>query len=462
MVTFTHADDGSPQSVWEESGWRESVRPLSWENATRVVVVAAHPDDETLGAGGLIARAAELGLTVSVLVASNGEASHPGSTTHTPARIAAIRRVEMMRAIAELAPRASVRFLDLPDGGLLTYEKEMAATIAAEVGEDPLSTWIVAPWRSDAHPDHVAAGQASATAARVTGAGLWEYPIWAWHWSTPSAEIWDPQRMRILELSSTTGAAKSRAMKAHASQLNPLSDAPGDEAIIQPQFSVHFERPFEVFVGAPTEEAGTPGGETSLNVAFFDDFYSGAADPWGFETRWYERRKRALTLAALPRDKFASALELGCSIGILTEELANRCDSVLATDISELPLTTARTRLSGRPGVTFRKLAFPAEWPEGQFDLVVLSEVGYYCSDDDLAWLVERCRSALAPDGVLVACHWRHPVPEYPGSGDSVHAALAGAPGLVRTVHHRERDFLLEIFEPPPALSVAQREGLAP
>jgi len=461
-VTFNHADAGTPPSAWDESGWRESAEVLSWENVTRVVVVAAHPDDETLGAGGLIARAAELGLTVSVVVASNGEASHPESPTHPPARLAAIRRQEMMQAVEELTSAAPVRFLGLPDGGLAGYEEELAAILAAEVGEDAASTWIVAPWRSDGHPDHVAVGRASATAALNTGAILWEYPIWAWHWSTPTHEIWDRRRLRILELSSSTRSAKSRAMSAHSSQMNALSDAPGDEAIIQPRFGAHFERPFELFVGPPTAPASGAVGGNSLDVAFFDQFYSGAADPWGFETRWYERRKRALTLAALPRERYSSALELGCSIGVLTEQLSLRCDSVLATDISERPLETARERLSDRAGVTFRKLAFPGEWPDGEFDLVVLSEVGYYCSDADLARLVERCRSALAPGGVLVACHWRHPVAEYPGSGDSVHAALAGAAGLARTVQHRERDFLLEVFEPVPALSVAQREGLVP
>jgi len=462
MVTFNHADAGTPQSVWDESGWRESVQMLAWENVTRVVVVAAHPDDETLGAGGLIARAAELGLTVSVVVASNGEASHPESSTHTPARLAAIRRQEVITAVEELAPAAPVRLLGLPDGGVAEHEEELAALLTAEVGDAAASTWIVAPWRSDGHPDHAAVGRASATAALTTGATLWEYPVWAWHWSTPTDEIWDPKRLRVLELSSRTRFAKSRAMTAHTSQINPLSDESGDEAIIQPHFGAYFERPFELFVGPTMAPATIAAGGKSLNVAFFDRFYSGAADPWGFETRWYERRKRALTLAALPRERYSSALELGCSIGVLTEQLALRCDSVLATDISERPLETARERLSGRAGVTFRQLAFPGEWPDGEFDLVVLSEVGYYCSEADLTRLVERCRSALAPGGVLVACHWRHPVTEYPGSGESVHAALAGASDLVRTVHHRERDFLLEVFEPLPALSVAQREGLVP
>ena len=213
---------------------------------------------------------------------------------------------------------------------------------------------------------------------------------------------------------------------------------------------------------SPGASPAAPEPAASLPEAFFDAFYSGSTDPWGFETRWYERRKRSLTLAALPRERFGAALELGCSIGVLTEELAERCDTILAIDVAEEPLRLARARLDGRAGVTFERRTLPGEWPGGTFDLIVLSEVGYYLSADALRGLLEHCRGGLAPDGVLIACHWRHPVPEYPLSGDEVHAELARLDRLERTVRHEEDDFLLDVFEPAPAASVAEREGLAP
>jgi SAM-dependent methyltransferase len=153
---------------------------------------------------------------------------------------------------------------------------------------------------------------------------------------------------------------------------------------------------------------------------------------------------------------------LGCSTGVLTAELAERCDTVLGLDRIEQPLSIARERLAGRPGVSFERRTVPADWPEGEFDLIVLSEVGYYCSSADLRRLLEHCRASLAPDGVLVACHWRHPVADYPLTGDAVHGQLTHVVGLQRTVHHLERDFVLEVYEPRPALSVAQRDGLVP
>ncbi|WP_281535300.1 class I SAM-dependent DNA methyltransferase [Cryobacterium breve] len=145
---------------------------------------------------------------------------------------------------------------------------------------------------------------------------------------------------------------------------------------------------------------------------------------------------------------------------MLTADLAARCDTVTAVDIAEQPLSIARERLAGRPGVRFARMTLPGEWPSGVFDLIVVSEVGYYLATADLERFFQRCRDSLAPGGVLLACHWRHPVPEYPLSGDSVHDMLATVPGLVRTVAHRETDFLLEVWQPGPARSVAQQEGL--
>ncbi|SDK64746.1 N-acetylglucosaminyl deacetylase, LmbE family [Cryobacterium psychrotolerans] len=473
MVTFGHQDVGTAEAVWA-AGRGASAEDLPIDDLQRLVVVAAHPDDETLGAGGLIARAARAGVPVTVVVLSNGEASHPGSTTHSRKRLSALRRREVASAVAALAPGARLCLLDLPDGALAEHGEEAARAVAAELGPGGPGAWIVAPWQADGHPDHAAAGAAAHAANRLAAAlgapaRVFEYPIWAWHWSTPGDPVWPVTALRTLELEPQDRERKSRAMQLHRSQVEPLSERAGDEAIIQPAFGQHFSRGYETFIESTEPESTEPESTEpearpaeSLAEPFFDEFYAGETDPWGFETRWYEKRKRALTLAALPRERFTAALELGCSIGVLTAELADRCTTVDAVDIAEQPLRTARARLAGRPGVTFTRRTLPGEWPEGSFDLIVLSEVGYYFSPAELRDLLERCRAGLAPDGVLLACHWRHPVGEYPLTGDRVHEELGRLEGLERTVAHRERDFLLEVFEPAPARSVAQREGLAP
>ncbi|KEP75030.1 SAM-dependent methyltransferase, partial [Microbacterium sp. SUBG005] len=122
----------------------------------------------------------------------------------------------------------------------------------------------------------------------------------------------------------------------------------------------------------------------------------------------------------------------------------------------------ARTRLAGRRGVELRRATLPAEWPEGEFDLVVLSEVAYYWAGGDLDRGLAAAVSSLAADGCLVACHWRHPVAEYPRDGDEVHAAIGARTDLVRLVRHEEEDFLLEVFGRPGARSVAGDAGLIP
>ncbi|MDY7528218.1 MULTISPECIES: bifunctional PIG-L family deacetylase/class I SAM-dependent methyltransferase [unclassified Cryobacterium] len=474
MVIFSHRDLGTAEQAWAGAPWITAAAPLDLDDLARLIIVAAHPDDETLGAGGLLSGATRRGIPVDVLVLSDGEASHPESPTHSQGRLSRVRRTEVTDAVAHLAPSARLHFAGLPDGDL-ERNREAAARALASVLGPPSSgaetitegsaagTWIVAPWRADGHPDHALAGDVAAAGAAWSGARLLEYPIWAWHWSTPDGE-WPLGLIRRFDLSPEDHARKLQALALHRSQVLPLSDEPGDEAVVPPAMAAHFARGFEIFVDGTAAEAPSPdaSGTASLARSFFDEFYREARDPWGFETRWYERRKRALTLAALPRERFGAALELGCSIGVLTADLAARCDTVMAVDIAEQPLSIARERLAGRPGVRFARMTLPGEWPSGVFDLIVVSEVGYYLATADLERFFQRCRGSLAPGGVLLACHWRHPVPEYPLSGDRVHDMLATVPGLVRTVEHRESDFLLEVWQPEPARSVAQHEGLVP
>jgi SAM-dependent methyltransferase len=193
----------------------------------------------------------------------------------------------------------------------------------------------------------------------------------------------------------------------------------------------------------------------SLPPEYFDRMYADSDDPWGFETRWYERRKHALTLAVLPQPRFGTALEVGCSIGVLTAGLAGRCDRLIAIDPSATALVAAERRA---PGVEFRQGAVPADWPAGTYDLVVLSEVGYYLDTDDLSALLDYTAADLAPDGFVVACHWRHPVEDYPQTGDAVHEAMADR--WPRQSRVEEADFLLDVYHPTGPYTVATRTGL--
>ena len=198
-----------------------------------------------------------------------------------------------------------------------------------------------------------------------------------------------------------------------------------------------------------------------LDPAYFDQMYAGADDPWGFTSRWYEQRKYALTLALLPRQRYDDAFEPGCSIGVMTEQLARRCTNVLACDVAAAAVEAAAARAGDQPGVRVERRVLPRDWPDGDFDLIVFSEFLYYFGGPDLQRVLDLARAALRPGGTLIAVHWRHPVPEYPRSGDDVHEVLARQAGLSRLADHREPDFLAEAYLKGPLISVAQSAGLA-
>lgn len=202
----------------------------------------------------------------------------------------------------------------------------------------------------------------------------------------------------------------------------------------------------------------------SLPPDYFADRWAADDDPWRIAARWYERRKRDLVCATLPRERFGSVLELGCAAGHLTERLAERCDTLLACDGDARAVTLATARLAQRPDtggqVVVERRWLPEQWPDGVFDLVVVSEVGYYLGTEDLDRLARQSLDSLAPDGVVLACHWRHAAPGYPGVASQVHARLA-ATGLSSLAHHEEPDMLLDVWtsgEP----SIARAEGWLP
>ena len=170
---------------------------------------------------------------------------------------------------------------------------------------------------------------------------------------------------------------------------------------------------------------------------------------------WYERRKRNLLLAALPRERFRAGLEVGSSTGALAADLAGRCDELLVVDASAHAVAAARRRCGALPGVSVEQRRVPSEWPpapSGGFDLVVLSEVGYFLSPRDLEELLGRIGTSLAPDGVLVLCHWRHEIEGWPLDGPDVHriARASGVRPVAAT--YTDRDVELLVLAHPQVL----------
>ena len=427
MVTFDATLPGREAAEWRELLGSTSIADLSLD-IDELVVIAAHPDDETLGAGGLIAAASDRGIPVRVVVITDGAASHadPGGLDLT-----AVRADELRQAIDVLAPSAGIVHLGYPDGATREHRPEITADLVRLLATTGPRALVVAPWPGDGHRDHRVVGEIVAELVqRVV-----QYPIWFWHWGAPGD-------LPLSELAAVhvDGPRKAQAIAAYESQIRPV----GGVTVLTEHFLQHFSADREVFIVPP-----------SLTVGYFDDLYERNPDPWRFESRWYERRKRALIAASLPRERYGSVLEIGCSTGHVTEVLADRSDDVLAVDVAQAAVERARARVGDRARVLVHDVTTGI--PGGPFDLVVLSEVGYYLTEPQLATLLDEIEAALGTDGTLLACHWRHPVADYPLTGDAVHAAIA-ARGLPRTARHEEEDFVLEAFS-RDARSVARREG---
>jgi predicted TPR repeat methyltransferase len=184
-----------------------------------------------------------------------------------------------------------------------------------------------------------------------------------------------------------------------------------------------------------------------LGREYFEGLYAESGDPWDFETSDYEQNKYATTLAVLGERTFRRALEAGASIGVFTEMLADRCDELLAVDVSERAVAAARRRLSGRGHVRVERRTLPEEMPGGPFDLIVASEVLYYFPRDEMLAVLQAFERELARGGALLAVHWRRETRTYPLQGDEVHELLAQNTRLEIRETVIEPDYRLDLFE---------------
>jgi SAM-dependent methyltransferase len=194
---------------------------------------------------------------------------------------------------------------------------------------------------------------------------------------------------------------------------------------------------------APQQESA------SLPPDYFEEMYAANPDPWDFETSPYEAKKYADTVGVLPRSQYRSAFEIGGSIGVLTEKLAARCQSLLSIDVSPRAQSRAKRRCAHLPHVEFEIMQVPHQYPSSTFDLTVVSEVGYYWSKNDLETAQQKIADHLEPGGHLLLVHWTPYVASYPLTGDEVHNAFLQQVGAVyrSLVSRREERYRLDLLE---------------
>jgi SAM-dependent methyltransferase len=187
----------------------------------------------------------------------------------------------------------------------------------------------------------------------------------------------------------------------------------------------------------------------------FEQMYQADPDPWCVVSSWYERRKRDLLLASLPREHYAHGFEPGCGNGEATQRLLQRCGRLCAVDFSDRAVGLCRERIPqrDRARLDLQALSLPWQWPkvpQDGFDLLVVSELAYYFDDAALAHFNRQCMASLQGGGHWLMCHWRHDAHDRLQTTQALHDSVASHGGLRLLLTHTEPDFQLDIWQKNP------------
>lgn len=252
--------EGTLEADWQAWGGLEAMATITHDALVaphqHAVIVAPHPDDETLGFAGLMLKLAAAGHTLRLIAVTDGTASHAGSTHWSAERLAQQRPLESLEALRRLGceQQTTVERLGLPDTAVAHHEAALADHLAAQLTVDHV---VLTTWRGDGHPDHEATGWACARACAISGARLIEIPIWTWHWAAPGDPRVPWAQARRLPLEADMLARKQDAIQAHESQLTVDPDT-GQAPILPDYVLRRLTRPYEVFlIPAPHETATT-------------------------------------------------------------------------------------------------------------------------------------------------------------------------------------------------------------
>ncbi len=188
--------------------------------------------------------------------------------------------------------------------------------------------------------------------------------------------------------------------------------------------------------------------DISRSQAHFESLYRANPDPWNFATSAYERQKYEATLAALGTNRFQSGLEVGCSIGILTKQLATYCDRMIGVDFVPAAITAARARCAAYPNVQIERMQVPQQWPDDRFDLIVFSEVLYFLSQNDLRAACARTIRSILPGGKVLLVNYTEPTDD-PNSGEEAASLFIAAtvPCLQPVLQRREAHYRLDLLQ---------------
>lgn len=235
---------------------RDEPVPLDARSLDRTLVLAPHPDDESLGCGGTLAILRKAGYPVHVVFVSDGTLSHPNSPSYPAERLRDLREQEARQALRILhVPDREATFMRLPDrhvpmpddAGFEDASEQLLAVI-----QQFRPTTILVPYARDPHPDH------RATYALLMAAQnrmkqndrprVLEYLIWLWELGRPD-DLPKPGERLVLQVDiGAVVAQKKQAINAHQSQVTRLIDDDPTAFYLSPELLHHFDTPYELFV----------------------------------------------------------------------------------------------------------------------------------------------------------------------------------------------------------------------
>lgn len=234
------------------------LQSVNWIATNSVLVVAPHPDDETLGCGGAIALLRELGCSVQVLVISDGTLSHPRSVKYPAPHLRILRETETLEALSILGvEQTETSFLRLQDGSISNLKSlrlQEAVGRCSEFLQTGMPSTIFLPWRFDPHPDHRATWKLMHTAlVDLKQAGvaysprLIEYPVWDWDPAQRGDLISERVTGWRLDIS-TVLEIKRTAIAAYRSQTTDLIDDDPEGFLLTPAMLANFTQSWELYL----------------------------------------------------------------------------------------------------------------------------------------------------------------------------------------------------------------------
>lgn len=195
------------------------------------------------------------------------------------------------------------------------------------------------------------------------------------------------------------------------------------------------------------------------SLEYFEQLYQHNDDPWSYANRWYEQRKRNICLSLLTQPHYQNALELGCSNGIFSQQLAERCQALHCVDANARAVELAKKRLASHAHVKVLQHVLPHEFPQHQYDLIVISEIAYYLTQAELLKLIALSEQYLSEQGSLLICHWRYDIDGFELNGEMVHQHFKQHLPLPHYLTVNDPDFLVDLWT-KTSESLAQQEGL--